>query len=433
MKEDRMNQLPEELLLHILSLLPTETVVTTSVLSKRWRSLWKLVPNLEFDSDHHHTFSENVCKFFLSHKAPVLKSLHLKFGLHEVNPVDVGIWVGIAFARNLRELVLHCLPHPETFTFPSSLCTCNTLETLELKFFLVDITSPVLMKSLRTLRLQFLGFRGDESICNLLSGCPVLEDLVVDRCGYCHDVVTFTISVPSLQRLWIHEDNHGEGIRGYMINVPSLKFLEIIGLKGFDLCLNAPELVEAYFFEGSSYIISEKFLGSLKSARHLSLDLSPPLEIAYPTRSNFDQLISLEIGTRKAEWWNLLTLMLEISPKLQVLKLTDEYLNFRKDGLVGGKWNEPKYVPECLLSHLEKFVWIRYIWEREEEKEVATYILKNARRLKKATISTNSIESNEFNKLERRLNRLKELDGVVRASSSCHLLFEFDSSCSIHF
>jgi hypothetical protein len=37
----------------------------------------------------------------------------------------------------------------------------------------------------------------------------------------------------------------------------------------------------------------------------------------------FYQLVSLEMYTREAEWWNLLTLMLENSPKLQVLKLTD--------------------------------------------------------------------------------------------------------------
>ncbi|KAG7560621.1 F-box domain [Arabidopsis thaliana x Arabidopsis arenosa] len=408
-KADMMNQLPEALILRILSFLPTKTVITTSVLSKQWRSLWKLVPNLEFDYEdyesEHHTFSENVCKFFLSHKAPVLESLHLKFRSHEVSPVDIGLWVGIAFARHLRELVLHCLPQQERFTFPSSLCTCNTLETLKLKSFLVDIPSLVLMKSLRTLHLEFLEFTDDESICNLLSGCPILEDLVMDRTGTYDDVVTFTISVPSLQRLWIRENSHGEGTRGYMINVPSLKLLEIEGLKGFDLCLNAPDLVEAYLFDGS-YIITEKFLGSLKAAKHLSLDLSPPLEITYPIGSIFYQLVSLEIGTRKAEWWNLLTLMLENSPKLQVLKLIDEYLNFnKKDGLVCGKWNEPKYVPKCLLSHLETFSWTRYSWEREEEKEVATYILKNARLLKKATFSTNPIESKELNKLEKRRTR----------------------------
>ncbi|VVB12954.1 unnamed protein product [Arabis nemorensis] len=115
---------------------------------------------------------------------------------------------------------------------------------------------------------------------------------------------------------------------------------------------------------------------------------------------------------------------------------SQRYLNFHKNGVVGGKWNEPKCVPECLLSHLETFVWTRYDWGREEEKEVATYILKNARQLKQATFSTCPVESEELskleelNKLEERRKMLNELYVVVRASNSCHLVFEFDDPSS---
>ena len=102
--------------------------------------------------------------------------------------------------------------------------------------------------------------------------------------------------------------------------------------------------------------------------------------------------------------------------------------NFHKDGLVSGKWNEPKDVPECLLSQLETFVWRRLDWGREEEKEIATYILKNGRRLKKETFTTNPIESEGLNKLKERLKVLNGLDGVVRTSNSCQLVFKFDPS-----
>uniref|UniRef100_A0A1J3CG84 FBD-associated F-box protein n=1 Tax=Noccaea caerulescens TaxID=107243 RepID=A0A1J3CG84_NOCCA len=45
---DRMSLLPDDFLLHILSLLPTKDVLSTSLLSKRWRYLWKLVAKLEY-------------------------------------------------------------------------------------------------------------------------------------------------------------------------------------------------------------------------------------------------------------------------------------------------------------------------------------------------------------------------------------------------
>ncbi|CDY20731.1 BnaA02g08710D [Brassica napus] len=49
---DMISQLPEDLLLRILSELPTANdVVATMVLSKRWQPLWKSVPKLVFDDD----------------------------------------------------------------------------------------------------------------------------------------------------------------------------------------------------------------------------------------------------------------------------------------------------------------------------------------------------------------------------------------------
>ncbi|KAG2250112.1 hypothetical protein Bca52824_089740 [Brassica carinata] len=76
------------------------------------------------------------------------------------------------------------------------------------------------------------------------------------------------------------------------------------------------------------------------------------------------------IYTHEPDWYDLLTWMLERSPKLQVLKLVDEYTKHR---VSGWEWNKPKDIPECL---------------KENEEEVATYILKNARGLKNATFST---------------------------------------------
>jgi len=48
---DRISDLPDTLLLHILMLLPLVEAVRTCVLSRRWRGAWTRLPRLAFDDD----------------------------------------------------------------------------------------------------------------------------------------------------------------------------------------------------------------------------------------------------------------------------------------------------------------------------------------------------------------------------------------------
>uniref|UniRef100_M4E8Y0 F-box domain-containing protein n=1 Tax=Brassica campestris TaxID=3711 RepID=M4E8Y0_BRACM len=356
---DRISELPDALLLQILSLLPTtKDAVATSVLSKRWRFLCKMMPSLRFCYERTNDlerFSDNVCTFLLSHQAPVLQSLHLEMNFGRGSTRDIGVLLGVAFGLHVRELDLQVYSGGEPYRFPTSLYKCGTLETLKLgPNVLVDVPFPVCLKALTTLRLYKVIVKDERSVVNLLSGCSSLENLEVITCTH-SDVKTFTIAVPSLQRLTLIT-SIDEYELAYVINVPSLKYLYLRGLAEGDSCLieNTPELLEANITD-------------------------------MPVLDN--------------------------SPNLQTLKLIT--LWFRK-----GDWSPPKYVAECLLNRLETFVWENYEGEIEDEREVAQYILRNASCLETATFSRTDIHP------EKRLERLKELESVVRASNSCQLVFK---------
>ncbi|KAG2286144.1 hypothetical protein Bca52824_045748 [Brassica carinata] len=282
---------------------------------------------------------------------------------------------------------------------------------------LLDFPSRVCFNALRELHLFHVEFKDEASVCNLLYGCPRLQDLVVTQYSSI-DVETYTIAVPSLQRLTIEEDSSQDMYGGgYVINAPSLKYLNIKGLYCIDFFLfeNAPELVEAKINDVSE-IDNENILASLTSAKRLSFQFT--VEVKYPTGGIFYQLVFLKLRIDDINGWNLLSFMLDSSPKLQSLKL---YGSCWEDCPVGWEWTQPKCVPECLLLHLETLVWRRYGWQREDEKQVATYILKNARELKKATFDPTYVKPEE---LEKRREMLNVLASVARASTSSHLVFE---------
>ncbi|XP_010483110.1 PREDICTED: probable FBD-associated F-box protein At1g32375 [Camelina sativa] len=419
---DRLSQLPDELLLRILSLLPAKDVVVTMVLSKRWQFLWMFVPKLVYDDSYqdidYGRFSRFVDRCLILHKAPVLETLHFKLG-QLCDGEDIHVWIRAANKCSVRELIIEIDTSfsaspailPRSFYTESSMLVSLSLNNV----ILLDVYYSVSFPSLKTLGLLAVKYPGNEFVNSLLSNCHVLEDLGVEQCAD-DNVNIFTVKVPSLKSLALHssDDRVEDDAQGFVIDAPSLEWLDLVDYMG-GFCViesNMPKIVQAYI--DVTYSLPQKILSCITSVQHLDLCLLTSQD-AYPVGSIFPSLVCLKICTCETEWLNLLMRVIKDSPKLRALKLGQSH--DRLANQTRSYWSEPSSVPECVLTNLETLEWLEYEGIKEE-KEVAAYILRTGSCLKKVTIKPKSTSH------RKKLEMIKELSFSPRSSPSCRLSFD---------
>ncbi|GLT45818.1 hypothetical protein SLA2020_196220 [Shorea laevis] len=165
---ENINSLPDEVLCHILSFLPTKDAVRTSFVSRRWRYLYTLVSNLDFElrPDYGDDSSVNqlmnfVDRVLLFHSRPSVVRFRLKcihynegIGTPQFDTLRIDGWIRAVMWRSIQELELDITESDINLEFlPASLFACETLVVL--KFCLVsgydssDFPSKVCLQGLR--------------------------------------------------------------------------------------------------------------------------------------------------------------------------------------------------------------------------------------------------------------------------------------------
>ncbi|KAJ4907512.1 putative F-box/FBD/LRR-repeat protein [Raphanus sativus] len=130
----------------------------------------------------------------------------------------------------------------------------------------------------------------------------------------------------------------------------------------------------------------------------------------------FNRLLHLELEVCNSFRSNLLLSLLKYFPYLQSLKLGRTYPKDTENQqyCLG---SEPSPVPKWLSFHLEILQWRGY-GGTLDEREAAAYILKNAHRLKTATIRLHRTCMDNGQII------MKDLTYMSKASASCQLVIE---------
>ncbi|CAL9236902.1 unnamed protein product [Arabidopsis halleri] len=391
----KISDLSDELLVKILSFLPTKVAVSTSVLSKQWMFIWMWLPKLEFrfsDPSKYACLRDFIDKNLPLHKAPIIESLYLRSLCGLLQPEDMKSWVGIAVSRYVRELSIKYFSYDRSDVLPCSLYRCKSLVTLKLigQKILVDVPPTVYLPSLKTLQLLCVIYLNEESLGLLLSCCAVLEDLSIDR--DCNDnVKALVVVVPSLQRLTLTIDQ-GCSADGYVIVTPSLKYFNLVDDRNESSIehMHMPELEEADISLTEDIAKNiEMLFKSITTVKRLSLNMlfNGRKKTVHRDGIVFSQLEDLKLYICSPNWSKLLVHMLKHSPNLQILNLLlgdpfiGDYTNYEPV-----RWNNQSSVPKCFLNSLETFKFEGYDSGEAEDRDFLSFIFKHARCLKSTSI-----------------------------------------------
>lgn len=261
-EQDILSSLPDCVLTHILSFLPTKDAVSTCILSTRWRDLWAGVPSVDLDDkllyfhdiDFVHSYEYVPFMDFvdriLYHRGA---SNMTKFRLSCVVcfcPSRVSSWISFAIGQNVQELDL-CLDLEIPFALPQCVFNCPSIRVLKIDMECVlMLPQMVSLPNLKTLYLALVEFSDEESTHKLFSSSPVLEELYLLDCDWRRlDIVT--ISMPKLRKLRFDDLLYPGSLNGVSdsiieLEAPNLMSFSYIGnLSNEIILLKSPLLVEA--------------------------------------------------------------------------------------------------------------------------------------------------------------------------------------------
>ncbi|KAL7087701.1 hypothetical protein ACP275_13G084300 [Erythranthe tilingii] len=418
---DRLSELPDSLLTHILSFLPTKLSVRSSILARRWRFLWTEVPTLDFDKEE----EDFIASFISLHKLQTINTFRLTSNENYTFRYFNDAWFKAAIDRKVKNIDLSAF---KAVMLPALLFTCKTLVDFRLDSYFVvpGMGCNVCLPCLKILHINSVIYKdGDETLVHLLSGCPVLEELVIGLVTN-ENLVPCNISSATLKRLTVHFTFFSHVTLFYKhhhrveINTPALEYIRLVDcLSEHIKCGPLTSLTEADVYLHNAYKKQDDsrysqsvldFVDRLSSVKYLKLDLSYCTEIIDSVFSawivNFDNLIKLELTAD----CRFLTKILEKADNLEILV-------FWEVGEEIKGWMEPEQVPTSLLSNL-RTIMLTNIVGTKHDFEIVSYLLMNAKVLEKIEIAYPL-----FLGSDEKACVVEEISSFERGSEACELSF----------
>ncbi|XP_027120617.2 F-box/LRR-repeat protein At3g26922-like [Coffea arabica] len=269
---DWIDQLPEEILGNILSRMAMKEATRTSILSRRWRNLWKVYgSHLDFDASEtmrlmfdgvkeRHIeapkYRDWVNQVLDSHEGSSLERLRIAFDLggSYIYATAVDKWIDFAIVKRVQRLEVDLTAAAGCYTCSDSVYTFPS--------WLLDLPSDFpSFDRLTVLCLKSVSIT-EEDLAYFLSTCPFLEQLTVENSS---SLQNFRVSGQSLKLKHL-EIGYCQKLQNVEVSAASLVSFKYAGPR-INICLiEVPELALVSF----SNQYCEKFIINSPSSLYLS-------------------------------------------------------------------------------------------------------------------------------------------------------------------
>nr|XP_010911286.1 F-box/LRR-repeat protein At5g02910 isoform X2 [Elaeis guineensis] len=205
---DRISNLPLEILEHIFFFIGVRQAVQLSVLSSRWKDLWKSMPDLYFDArDFPPTGDQNWRLFCLARRVLGLQTWRVRKlrvviweNRHQSIPISASRWFNFAAQYHADEHSLSCLPYSSSSPISRFLGECPT----------IIIFGMLRSLSISSIHEPLTAFEPPSD------ACPLLEKLSIVGCSF----DSINIAFSRLKELTLHDCSVFGGLR---VATPSLE------------------------------------------------------------------------------------------------------------------------------------------------------------------------------------------------------------------
>jgi len=432
-----ISALPDHLLCHILIFLSTDESVLTSVLSSRWRNLWKWVPRLDLNTSDFPYPNDVTCAAFIDKFLNLYNESYLrefKLRIDQANfRSNVSLYepcLGVVIKKpNVRHFQVESdlLEHWCTSEIRLTLSACQALVCLKLHLVWLNDFESLSLPCLKIMYLEDVVFPSDAAAETLISCSPVLEDLklslhrddvVVVLRVYSQSLKSFTLkrAVP------VYAIN---GAHTVLVDTPRLVYMSLIDyqFKSFKI-ISMSDYVKVDLdvdFELMRDELSERnivydLLNNFSGVRNMTISWTTLKFIHRFHDMNplpkFRDLTRLRATMSSDASLEVLRIVLESCPKLKHFHFTLELVNDFPEAVITGF---SRVLPRCLVFSLESVEMESPITEKATELKLVRYFLENSATLKKLVLLLNHESTGE----KHEPGVLKQLIESPRRSSLC--------------